>query len=164
MAIKYLSINNDSINFNNIPKLDSNNVFDGYNTFNKELHVLNNSNDGKYANNAYMYLGNTVSYTETPTATTHGYLCMAHDNGHDSDIFAFIDLARTASNNSSASLCARNVNEQNDPVNDSIQVLWNPNIQRFTCTISTPPDSINNEEIATTRWVRALLRRLGLQA
>ena len=89
---------------------------------------------------------------------------MAHDNGHDSDIFAFVDLARTASNNSSASLSCRNVNEQNAPVNDSIQVSWNADIQRFTCTASTLPDSINNEEIATTRWVRALLRRLGLQA
>ena len=56
MTIKYLSINNDSINFNNIPKLNTNNIFDGYNTFNKNIHVLNNSNDGKYSNNAYMYL------------------------------------------------------------------------------------------------------------
>ena len=162
--IKSISINNQILDIDNIPKLNTNNVFDGYNTFNKDLHVLNNSNDGKYANNAYLYLGNTVSYTETPTATTHGYLCMAHDNGHDSDIFAFIDLARTSANNSSASLSARNVNEQNAPVNDSIQVLWNAELQRFTCTASSPPDSVNNEEIATTRWVRALLRRLGLQA
>ena len=164
MAIKQLSINNAVINFDNIPKLNTNNVFDGYNTFNKVVHILNNSDNGKYSKNAYLYLGNTVSYTETPTATTHGYLCMAHDNGHDSDIFAFIDLARTSSNSSSASLSARNVNEQNAPVNDSIQVSWNVDTQRFTCTASSPPDSVNNEEIATTRWVRALLRRLGLQA
>lgn len=162
--IKQISINNAVLDIENIPKLNTNNIFDGYNTFNKEIHVLNNTNNGKYSNNAYLYLGNTVSYTETPTVTTHGYLCMAHDNGHCSDIFAFVDLARTASNDSIAALSCRTVNEQNALVNDTIQVRWNADIQRFTCTTSTPPDSANNTEIATTRWVRALLRRLGLQA
>ena len=150
MTIKYLSINNSSININNIPKLNTEN------TFTKNMKITNTN---KYQNKAQSILYIRDEY----------YSYTSPDRVSDSlNTISFQDC-----NNNWYGVCEQRTNVNNDftEVDLGIQNIdanqWNYlgiglNNGEIYTRCPTPVSNSNSTQIATTAWVRALLASKGI--
>ena len=146
MAIKYLSINNDSIDFNNIPKLNTHNIFTDNITIDKLFHeylIFNNaSNNLSQQQNAFIIL------TE-------------NSNLNAEVVKSFLHLYYDTNNQSGIRIVSRKQLADSTMEKD-INIGYSNSQQRFVTRCPDPISSANNTEIATTYWVRQLLASKGL--
>ena len=162
MAIKYLSINNETLDISNIPKLDSNNTFTGNNTFNN-LNTFQNISLTKDYKYGYVYL-NGIDNKTTPSETQTWFLVATNNNSSlPENNPAYISLSLDKTNNAVCEFAVRKTLDHYDYSAASLLgIQYNYNASRFETFSPHPPLQENSNFIATTYWVRQLMRSAGI--
>ena len=159
MAIKYLSINNDSIDFNNIPKLDSTNTFKEKNIF--ENDIIQDSL-AKHNRNCYILFNGFDSYS-TPQNNKNVFICTTNNSDIAMEaISQHISLFQNSNGTNGVQLLARQTNDRDHAFSKSMGIYYNYPANKFASYTLQPENNSNNDNIATTAWVRQLLTRNGI--
>lgn len=163
MAIKYLSINNDSIDFSNVLQNNSNldSIFFKSPSTQNECYI--NIRDSTFNMN-----NNTLRKGEF-TQTTNVYCGMsfcqkdAQNYYSNQDSLAKMEMAYEYDNKCNfAQIMAYKPIAGSDEFGSIIVRAYQDGT--YKCMCPTPNINSNESEIATTYWVRLLLRQLGLPA
>ena len=146
MAIKYLSINNDSIDFNNIPKLDIQNIF-------KENIVIDK------LNYEYLIFNNA---SNNLTRQQNAFIILTENSNISASVVkSFLHLYYDPNNQSGIRIVSRK--QLNDSaIEKDIFIGYSNSQERFVTRCPVPVSSANNDEIATTNWVHQLLASKGI--
>ena len=163
MAIKYLSINNDSIDFSNILQNNSNldSIFFKSPSTQNECYInirdssFNMSNStlrkGEFTNPYNVYTGMSFCQKDTQNYYSNedsiGKMEMAYEYDNKCYLTQIMTYIPVVGRNDFASVSIRAYQDGT-----------------YKCMSATPNINSNESEIATTYWVRALLRQLGLPA
>lgn len=161
MTIKYLSINNEVLNIENIPKLDAVNVYtssgivydylkDDNDPKSHKLHVIQCATNMQKGSIPKSYrIGQVMKLTEShveDVKETFAEYCMKVED-ISGDINNWIKVYRNIVDNSESSDISINYNNANNS---------------FYTHCPTPTNVSNGTEIATTKWVRDLMKRCGI--
>lgn len=147
MAIKYLSINNEILDIDNIPKLDSNNVFTRYNTFQSNSEALLSLRRDL---NLYTDTNERNNLIEFSDKEKHIFgRCGFYK---DSTITSMEIRISDCYNQDSASIAILGLRQD-------LQTG-----RTYTRSSAQLSSNSNGSELATTQWVRTLLKSLGLNA
>ena len=149
MSIKYLSINNSSINFNKIPKLDTEN------TFTKNMKITNTNRQDNQQTILYIR-DEYYSYISTNRIKDSLNTISFQDCNNE---WYGVCEQRTFkdSNNTEVDLGIHNIDESHWSY---LGIGLNNGVLYTRCP--TPVSNSNSTQIATTQWVRQLLASKGI--
>ena len=150
MAIKYLSINNSSIDFNNIPKLDTEN------TFTKNMKITNTN---KYQNKSQSILyirDEYYSYT-SPDRVGDSLNTISFQDCNNNWYGVCEQRTYVKSNHTEVDLGIHNIDATQW---NFLGIGLNNGVLYTRCP--TPASNSNSTQIATTEWVRKLLASKGI--
>ena len=146
MAIKYLSINNDSIDFSNIPKLDSDNIFAGVIISNNSQSVVQRLQNYDVFSNP----SDNMQYWVIQSTDESGqYGVTKLKNYKDADGRQYFQIADC-------------MYSDKDNYYMSGILIGHFNSHQYVCITTDIPSNSNDNQLATTQWVRSLLRRNGI--
>lgn len=159
MAIKYLSINNEVLNIENIPKLDSANTFKEKNIF--ENDIIQDSLV-KHNRNCYILFNGFDSYS-TPQNNKNVFICTTNNSDVAMEaISQHISLFQNSTGENGVQLLARQTNDRDHAYSQSMGIYYDYPANKFGSYTLHPYTNSNNNDIATTAWVRQLLTRNGI--
>ena len=147
MGIKYLSINNSSIDFNNIPRLNTENIFTNVNrSTNNQCIIQDLQNYDVFSNPS-----DNLQYWMIQSTDKNFNGVTKLKNYKDIDGRQYFQIADC-------------MYSDKDNYNMSGLLIGHFNNQQYVYVTTSIPNNSNDRQVATTQWVRNLLRQSGIQA
>lgn len=157
--IKQLSINSETLDISNIPKLNSTNTFKEKNIF--ENDIIQDSLV-KHNRNCYILFNGFDSYS-TPQNNKNVFICTTNNSDVAMEaISQHISLFHNSTGENGVQLLARQTNDRDHAFSKSMGIYYNYPANKFGSYTLHPETNSNNDSIATTYWVRSLLQRNGI--